>query len=195
MGLEEEEDLVYIIDFGLSRQYINPKTREHIPLRQGKSIIGTANFVSINTHAGVEQSRRDDLESISYLLVFLARGSLPWQDIKAKEEDMQYTNMMNAKKTVSSKELCEGLPTEFETFVKYCRELKFEDQPNYVYVKKLFKIAMSTRKMACDNRFDWLPENDELIKGINSNADSYEDSAGNGLGEKCRREVEGGISR
>jgi serine/threonine protein kinase len=162
--LEDEGNLVYAIDFGLAKQYIDSKSMKHVAYREGKSIIGTANFVSINTHAGIEQSRRDDLESIGYLLLYFAKGKLPWQKFKVSKEDKQCTDIMKMKQSISLKDLCKGLPTEISTYIMYCRELKFEDRPNYEYLRRLFRIAMSAKKYECDNRFDWLPETNNLIE-------------------------------
>ena len=148
----------------MAKQYIDPKTMKHIAYREGRSVIGTANFVSINTHAGIEQSRRDDLESVGYLLVYFAKGKLPWQRFKVSKEDKQCTDIMKMKQSTKLKDLCEGFPTEFSTYIIYCRELKFEDQPNYGYLKKLFGIAMSAKKYECDNRFDWLLKSDDVIE-------------------------------
>ena len=90
IGLEEKENIVYLIDFGLSRKYRDSRTNEHIPYKEGKSILGTVRYISIYTHFGIEQSRRDDIESLGYILVYLAKGILPWQGQKAKTKKEKY---------------------------------------------------------------------------------------------------------
>jgi len=102
--------LLYLIDYGLSSKIINPKTNTHITYCEGKSLIGTARFASISTHLGIEQSRRDDLESLGYLLVYLASGSLPWQGIKAKTKNEKYEKIFDIKTKTVPKEICKFLP-------------------------------------------------------------------------------------
>ncbi|KAI0310387.1 kinase-like domain-containing protein, partial [Amylostereum chailletii] len=81
-GLEEESMRVFLIDFGLAHRYIDPDSGRHIPFNHTKELIGTPRWASINAHSGIEQSRRDDLESLAYVLIYFARGSLPWQKMK-----------------------------------------------------------------------------------------------------------------
>lgn len=104
--------MLYLIDYGLATKIINPKTNTHIPYSEGKSLIGTARFASINAHMGIEQSRRDDLESLGYLFVYLATGYLPWQGIKAKTKIEKYEKIFDIKTKTVPMEICKYLPGE-----------------------------------------------------------------------------------
>lgn len=130
---------LFLIDFGLAKIWRDPSTREHIAWTDGKSLTGTARYASIHTHKGEEQSRRDDLEALGYVLVYLCRGSLPWQgvgeDLKPKERNRL---IGRAKRRTKLAELCDGLPKAFRKFLKYCRALDFEEEPDYEFLRDLF---------------------------------------------------------
>jgi len=141
IGMQEKANIIYLIDFGLSKRYKNPKTHQHIPYREGRSLTGTARYVSINTHLGIEQSRRDDLESIGYVLVYFLKGILPWQGLK---NGNRYTRIMEKKLQIPTEILCYGLPEELIFYLNYCKSLRFEDRPDYDYLRGLFIKLLGT---------------------------------------------------
>jgi len=97
IGINNKASMVYMIDFGLSKRYRDPKTGEHIPYRDNKSLTGTARYASVNTHIGIEQARRDDLESIGYILLYFLKGQLPWQGLQGKDKDEKYDRIRDKK--------------------------------------------------------------------------------------------------
>ena len=136
MGLGKRANQVHIIDFGLAKKYRDPKTHVHIPYRENKNLTGTARYASINTHLGIEQSRRDDIESLGYVMMYFLRGSLPWQGLKAATKKQKYEKISEKKMVTAIEILCRGFPTEFVTYFQYCRSLRFDDKPDYSYLRK-----------------------------------------------------------
>jgi serine/threonine protein kinase len=132
MGIDAQASMAYLIDFGLSKQYRNPSTYEHIPPNTGLGLIGTATFASINSHLGLELGRRDDMESLAYVLIYFLRGRLPWQDLRRAK------SIMKRKQEMTLHKLCRGLPAEFLSFLEHCRSLSFEEIPDYEYISNLF---------------------------------------------------------
>jgi casein kinase I homolog HRR25 len=136
--------------------FLDPKTHRHIPYCQDKSLIGTARFASINTHLCIEQSRRDDLESLGYLLVYFRNGGLPWQGIKAPTKKQHHQQILEQKLMTSTAELCRDLPTEFAEFLDYVRALRFDQKPDYTYLRKLFRAVFVREGFKPDYEFDWV---------------------------------------
>ena len=180
MGLLKKKNIVYISDFGLAKRFRDQRTGMHIPYRDGKQFTGTARYASIYTHLGVEQSRRDDLESLAYVLIYFSKGSLPWQGIKAKNINEKYTKIMSNKINTKNEELCSELPELFPKFLQYIRDLQFEDKPNYDYLRELLKemsggILLNTikydfmhilEKKELKDNFNFLHGNKEKNKNI-----------------------------
>ncbi|XP_019234567.1 PREDICTED: casein kinase 1-like protein 2 [Nicotiana attenuata] len=155
MGLGRRANQVYVIDFGLAKKYRDSTTHQHIPYRENKNLTGTARYASMNTHLGIEQSRRDDLESLGYVLMYFLRGSLPWQGLKAGTKKQKYERISEKKVSTSIETLCRGYPTEFASYFHYCRSLRFEDKPDYAYLKRIFRDLFIREGFQFDYVFDW----------------------------------------
>mmetsp|Transcript_39516 Transcript_39516/g.105015 ORF Transcript_39516/g.105015 Transcript_39516/m.105015 type:complete len:386 (+) Transcript_39516:523-1680(+) len=155
MGVGRRAHQVYLIDFGLSKRYVDTKTNQHIPYRTGKSLTGTARYASVNTHLGLEQGRRDDLEGLTYVLLYLLKGSLPWQGLQAANQKEKYHKICQKKQNIPIRDLCKGLPAEFGTLLTYCRNLKFDESPNYNYCRKLLREVFEQNMFTLDYVFDW----------------------------------------
>lgn len=167
MGVSRRANQVNVIDFGLAKKYRDPRTYLHIPYRENKNLTGTARYASINTHLGVgtvrvitlayflEQSRRDDLESLGYVLMYFCRGSLPWQGLKAASKKQKYDRIMEKKMTTATDVLCQGYPREFAIYLNYTRSLRFDDKPDYTYLRKLFRELFVREGYQYDYVFDW----------------------------------------
>ncbi|XP_059147543.1 casein kinase I-like isoform X3 [Physella acuta] len=155
MGLGKKGNLVYIIDFGLAKKYRDARTHQHIPYRENKNLTGTARYASINTHLGIEQSRRDDMESLGYVFMYFLRGSLPWQGLKAATKRQKYERISEKKMSTPIEELCKTFPSEFATYLNFCRSLRFDDKPDYSYLRQLFRNLFHRQGFTYDYVFDW----------------------------------------
>uniref|UniRef100_A0A8C8CWV9 non-specific serine/threonine protein kinase n=1 Tax=Oncorhynchus tshawytscha TaxID=74940 RepID=A0A8C8CWV9_ONCTS len=192
MGIGRHCNKLFLIDFGLAKKYRDNRTRQHIPYREDKNLTGTARYASINAHLGIEQSRRDDMESLGYVLMYFNRTSLPWQGLKVgqagtlgppvlvhvswaeiKRSQMFYThkNIIFCTNAATKKQkyekisekkmstpvevLCKGFPAEFAMYLNYCRGLRFEEAPDYMYLRQLFRILFRTLNHQYDYTFDW----------------------------------------
>ena len=154
-GRGENEKNIYIIDFGLAKKYYSVSKAQHIKFCTGKHLIGTARYCARNAHRGYEQGRRDDLESIGYVLMYFLLGVLPWQGLKIKKNEDQFEKIAEKKYSTPFEELCEGQPDEFLLFFKYIDGLRFEDQPNYIYLIGLFQNMIDKYCRECFYDFDW----------------------------------------
>ncbi|KAI5662795.1 hypothetical protein M9H77_22118 [Catharanthus roseus] len=155
MGLGRKANQVYIIDFGLAKRYRDATTNRHIPYRENKNLTGTARYASCNTHLGIEQSRRDDLESLGYVLLYFLRGSLPWQGLKAATKKQKYDKICEKKLSTPIEVLCKSHPVEFASYFHYCHSLTFDQRPDYGFLKRLFRELFTHEGYEFDYIFDW----------------------------------------
>merc|ERR1712048_907705 len=164
MGIGANCNTVFLADYGLAKRYRN-SVGKHIKYRDDKSLTGTARYASVNTHYGSEQSRRDDLESLGYVLVYFMKGKLPWQNLKNKDRTKnRYEAIAEKKLTTSIPTLCYGCPAEFQMFLQYCRGLKFDESPDYNYLRQLFQVLLNSMGYEMDNVYDWTNIMDQAMK-------------------------------
>lgn len=155
IGLGKHAHRIFIIDFGLAKKYMSSDGK-HIKYKDGKSLTGTARYASINTHIGIEQSRRDDMEGLGYVFMYFLRGKLPWQGLQAKEGDEKYVKIKQKKIMTNLETLCQGFPTEFLTYMQYCRTLEFDNKPDYRYIIDLFSNLFKSLGYEYDYQYDWV---------------------------------------
>ena len=161
-SFSNKENVIHVVDFGLSKKYIDPHTGKHIPFRECSTLVGTPTFMSTNAHMGKEQSRRDDLESLGYMIIYFLRGSLPWQwstlNGKTIKEKLLKTGALKRATSIST--LCEDCSVETkETMVSYfqiVRNLEFDEDPKYEELRMLFTDLMKRKNLENDGNFDWM---------------------------------------
>lgn len=141
IGIGQNQSMIYLIDFGLSKRYKDARSQKHIPYRDGKELTGTARYASLNTHLGIEQARRDDLEQIAYVLIYFLKGQLPWQGLPAKNKQEKYEQIKIKKATVSVDDLTASIPKQMKTLLVYARKLTFEEMPDYSKLTAMFEEA------------------------------------------------------
>jgi len=158
IGTKQRKDssTIYAVDFGLAKRFVVPKTGVHIPYKDHKNLTGTARYASLNTHLGIEQSRRDDLESLGFVLMYFLRGSLPWQGFTVKTKAEKYEKIKNKKIEATVEVLCKGFPEEFKEYLNYCRRLTFVEKPDYDYLKGLFQKVIEREGFKDDGIYDWI---------------------------------------
>ena len=159
----EDKKSIYLLDFGLARKYRSSTTLKHYPKLEKKKLTGTARYASIHALNGTTQSRRDDLESVGYVLMYFLRGNLPWQGLVVKNKNDKYAAIKEKKISTTANELCKGFPKEFEEYVNYTRNLDYEDEPDYNYLKNLFLNVLKSIGYKFDYYCDW-SEDVNLIK-------------------------------
>ena len=175
LGKENERNskYLYLIDFGFSKFF--DKNGLNDIVTDKKNLIGTPRYASINALRGIEQSMRDDLESVGYILVYLLKGKLPWMGIKCMDKNEKLKKICIRKIETSSSDLCVGLPKEFVEYFDYCNDLEYEQKPDYTFLKNLFFKVLRIEKEKFDYIYDW-DENDKSKKKIIKNALFYSKS-------------------
>ncbi len=157
MGVGKQTSKVYLIDFGIARRYINSRSRHHLPCSHDNDFAGTERYASVNTHLGLTPSRRDDLESLGYVLVYLIAGRLPWQGVRAASDSRRRGLVSDLKASTTPEQLCKGFPAELIAYLTYARALGFEEDPDYDYLRALFRGPFLREEFQDDGRYDWHP--------------------------------------
>ncbi|XP_039288038.1 casein kinase I-like [Nilaparvata lugens] len=176
MGIGRHCNKLFIIDFGLAKKYRDSRTRMHITYREDKNLTGTARYASINAHLGIEQSRRDDMESLGYVMMYFNKGSLPWQGLKVGLMEKIYSlhwlglyllvgfrmfpitafiGLSDHLGLIFNWPDITGFPAEFTMYLNYTRGLRFDEAPDYMYLRQLFRILFRTLNHHYDYMFDW----------------------------------------
>ena len=163
IGRGENEHIIYLIDFGLAKRYREEYTNFHIPLRQNIKLTGTIRYASCNALNKKELSRRDDMESIGYLLIYLLKGSLPWQGLKIKQKSEKYSKIKELKMSLEPEKLCEDLPDEFKEYIESVKNLEFEEEPDYGRYINMFTELFKKKEYVKDYMYDWVEETKKNI--------------------------------
>ena len=153
IGRGKKNNRIYLIDYGYSKKFIL-ENGKHIPMNNYSHITGTTRYASINNHLFLEQSRRDDLETLGYSWIYLLKGELPWQNLKAPKRQ-RFQRVKEKKMQITEEELCFGIPMEFATYIKYCKKLGFEEPPDYNDLKNLFQKLFDEKFFVFYYKFCW----------------------------------------
>ena len=162
-----DPNVIYIIDFGLCKKYRSTKTGKHILPKMTGKFNGNIKYCSPNVLKGKEASRRDDLISLGYMLIYLFKGKLPWDHILKNIKSQNYIELIFLKDTNGYGKLFTNLPSEMVEFIKYARNLKFEQEPNYSYLRSLFnKIIIDLNLGRKRLSFSWINSSNKELVGI-----------------------------
>ena len=175
---DKGSNILYLIDFGLSAKFRSSSSGKHIKFGFTGKLTGTTKYSSVNSFRGCEQSRKDDLESMVYMIIFFLKGRLPWEDIESEDELNKFNKIYLLKKNITIEKLCEGLPEEIHKLLKYVKQLKFEEKPDYNYMKLLFKNLLLRFNYVYNDKinFSWANSNlliDKFSKNNNKNKSNF----------------------
>ena len=162
MGSDELNENLYLIDFGLAKKYRSSRTLKQYPMTRKKKLTGTARYASIHALEGFEQSRRDDIEAVGYVMAYLLRGGLPWQGLKIKTKENKYKNILEKKKEISSEELFKGFPIEFAEILDNVKKLEYLEEPEYEMLRNKLMSLCKRLNYKFDYIYDWTTDKDLL---------------------------------
>ena len=169
IGYGENSSMVFVTDFGLSRNFM--KNGKHIEFNSKKNMVGTLRYASVNTHMGIEQSRRDDLESVGYMLIYFLKESLPWQGLKYNSESEHMEQIGTMKITTNLNKLCDKIPNQFKQYLKICKDLKFEEKPDYDKLRDCFKSIATEYNIVLKYKWSQNDSNNKSNKSKDAKSD------------------------
>ncbi|CAD8139024.1 unnamed protein product [Paramecium pentaurelia] len=173
MGRGTDSQQVYLVDYGISKKYRT--NGQHIQFQENKPFMGTTRYASVSAHKGYELSRRDDLESLGYVFIYLLKGNLPWQNITSSSDREKTKLVGKLKMEIEMRELCKGLPTEFQRYMDYVQKLKFAATPDYKYLFSIFQKIASQNGINFDRKFDWNDNQTSSTKSSDQAQQSFND--------------------
>ena len=154
IGQAKSKKCLFLLDFGLSKEFKNEKGAQ-IPISVRKGLVGTARYTSINSHLGIEFSRRDDLESLFYVLAYLVDGGLPWQKVYGRSKMEKYEAILHVKSTTHPFIICHSLSREIGRCLEYVKNMQYDEEPNYSFLKMIFESEMKRKGWSLDDELDW----------------------------------------
>ena len=187
MGAKEDNAKLYILDFGLAKKYRSSRTLVQYPYIKKKKLTGTARYASIHALEAYEQSRRDDLESVGYVLMYFLRGNLPWQGLKVRSKEDRYKRILEKKRETTTEDLCKDFPREFFEYVDYTRNLEYEENPDYDFLRKKFTDVLKELNEEMDYIYDWTTGTD-LKKRVNKKKEKEKSEVDSGNDKKEKDE-------
>lgn len=189
IGLENKASTVYIVDYGLAKRYINSVTREHIPFSDQRRMVGTPRYCSLNSHNGFEQGRRDDLESLGYCLIYMLKGSLPWQGIRGTSKEERNLKVRELKVKLTLNELCKGLPKEVLQYMYIARNLGFNEKPPYSELHSLLSKVFVRNTCLKNFQYDWLAIKCKVKKNDRKNSEDSNKAEYEGVQKRPKRNM------
>ncbi|KAI0209214.1 Casein kinase 1-like protein 5, partial [Lamellibrachia satsuma] len=156
IGVDVDTHRIYIVDFGLAKKYLRGRAlRRSSSYHFSHPMVGTTRYASLHAHRGEDLSPRDDMESLAYVWIYLLRGNLPWQGLKAEHRDQTFAAVKEAKLSMTAERLCEGLPDTFASYLNYAKNMKMDDVPHYKGIKTKFQALAKAEGIVYDWQYDW----------------------------------------